>query len=140
MVRSDGLPAVYHLPLTIYYLPAMQGITSTRLGDIYVRREADIVKVRERVRRLTREMGFDGTTQIKITNAVSELPRNIYEYARSGAITLSLATRGAAAAGLHITARDDGPGIDEAKLRSIVRRTYPSPSGLGGGRIGTRPP
>src|ERR671933_305396 len=71
----------------------MQGITSTRLGDIYVRREADIVKVRERVRRLAREMGFDATTQIKITTAVSELTRNIYEYARSGAITLSLARR-----------------------------------------------
>ncbi|MDT7808220.1 MAG: hypothetical protein QOJ70_2033 [Acidobacteriota bacterium] len=116
----------------------MQGITSTRLGDIYIRREADIVKVRERVRRLTREMGFDPTTQIKVTTAVSELTRNIYEYARSGAITLSLARRGAAAIGLHITARDDGPGMDEAKLRSIVRGTYRSTSGLGVGLIGTR--
>ncbi|HEY0171274.1 MAG TPA: ATP-binding protein [Pyrinomonadaceae bacterium] len=116
----------------------MQGITSIRLGDIYVRREADIVKVRERVRRLAREMGFDPTTQIKITTAISELTRNIYEYARSGAITLSFATRGAANAGLMITARDDGPGIDEAKLRSIIRGTYRSPSGLGVGLIGTR--
>ena len=116
----------------------MQGITTTRLGDIYVRREADIVKVRERVRRLAREMGFDATTQIKITTAVSELTRNIYEYARSGAITLSLATRGAKAAGLHMTARDDGPGMDEAKLRSIIRGTYRSASGLGVGLIGTR--
>jgi signal transduction histidine kinase len=116
----------------------MQGIHTTRLGDIYVRREADIVKVRERVRRLAREMGFDPTTQIKITTAVSELTRNIYEYARSGAITLSLATRGAAAAGLQMTARDDGPGMDEAKLRSIVRGAYRSASGLGVGLIGTR--
>ena len=116
----------------------MQGINVTRLGDIYIRREADIVKVRERVRRLAREMGFDPTTQIKITTAVSELTRNIYEYARSGAITLSLATRGAAAAGLQMTARDDGPGMDEAKLRSIVRGTYRSASGLGVGLIGTR--
>jgi len=116
----------------------MQGINATRLGDIYVRREADIVKVRERVRRLAREMGFDATTQIKITTAVSELTRNIYEYARSGAITLSRATRGAAAAGIQITARDDGPGIDEAKLRSITRGTYRSTSGLGVGLIGTR--
>jgi signal transduction histidine kinase len=116
----------------------MQGITLTRLGDIYIRREADIVKVRERVRRLAREMNFDPTTQIKITTAISELTRNIYEYARSGAITLSLAQRGAAAFGLHITARDDGPGIDEAKLRSIVRGTYRSTSGLGVGLIGTR--
>ncbi|MBC7930513.1 MAG: ATP-binding protein [Rubrivivax sp.] len=116
----------------------MQGITSTRLGDIYIRREADIVKVRERVRRLAREMGFDATTQIKITTAVSELTRNIYEYARAGAITLSLAQRGPASTGLHITARDDGPGIDEARLRSIVRGTYRSASGLGVGLIGTR--
>jgi signal transduction histidine kinase len=116
----------------------MQGITATRLGDIYIRREADIVKVRERVRRLAREMGFDPTTQIKITTAVSELTRNIYEYARAGAITLSLATRGAAGVGLQITARDDGPGIDEAKLRSIVRGSYRSTSGLGVGLIGTR--
>jgi signal transduction histidine kinase len=116
----------------------MQGINTIRLGDIYVRREADIVKVRERVRRLAREMGFDSTTQIKITTAVSELTRNIYEYARAGAITLSLATRGATAAGLQITARDDGPGIDEAKLRSIARGTYRSASGLGVGLIGTR--
>ena len=116
----------------------MEGITSTRLGDIYVRREADIVKVRERVRGLAREMGFDPTTQIKITTAVSELTRNIYEYARSGAITLAVAERGAAATGIQITARDDGPGIEEARLRSITRGTYRSPSGLGVGLAGTR--
>ncbi|MCA1635369.1 MAG: sensor histidine kinase [Acidobacteria bacterium] len=116
----------------------MQGITSTRLGDIYVRREADIIKVRERVRRLTREMGFDATTQIKITTAISELTRNIYEYAQAGAITLGVAERGEALTGLHVTARDDGPGMDEAKLRSIIRGTYRSPSGLGVGLIGTR--
>jgi signal transduction histidine kinase len=116
----------------------MQGINPTRLGDIYVRREADIVKVRERVRRLAREMGFDATTQIKITTAVSELTRNIYEYAKAGAITLSVAERGAAATGIHITARDDGPGIDEARLRAITRGSYRSPSGLGVGLSGTR--
>ncbi len=116
----------------------MEGITSTRLGDIYVRREADIVKVRERVRGLAREMGFDPTTQIKITTAVSELTRNIYEYAKSGAITLAVAERGAAATGIQITARDDGPGIEEARLRAITRGTYRSPSGLGVGLAGTR--
>lgn len=115
----------------------MQGINSSRLGDIYVRRESDIVKVRERVRRLAREMGFDATTQIKITTAVSELTRNIYEYAKSGAITLGVAERGPSV-GLQIMARDDGPGMDEAKLRSIVRGQYRSQSGLGVGLIGTR--
>ncbi|HKC63659.1 MAG TPA: ATP-binding protein [Pyrinomonadaceae bacterium] len=115
----------------------MKDITSTRLGDIYVRRESDIVKVRDRVRRLAREMGFDSTTQIKITTAVSEVTRNIYEYAKSGAILLALAERGPDF-GLQVTARDDGPGIDEATLRSIMRGHYQSSSGLGVGLAGTR--
>ncbi len=115
----------------------MKDIVSTRLGDVYVRREADIVKVRDRVRRLAREMGFDSTTQIKITTAVSEVTRNIYEYAQSGAIMLALAERGPDF-GLQVTARDDGPGIDETTLRAIMRGRYQSASGLGVGLSGTR--
>jgi signal transduction histidine kinase len=115
----------------------MKDITSIRLGDVYVRREGDIVKVRERVRRLAREIGFDSTTQIKITTAVSEVTRNIYEYAKSGAISLSLAER-ELDFGLLVMARDDGPGIDEATLRSIMRGNYQSSSGLGVGLSGTR--
>ena len=114
-----------------------EGINSTRLGDIYVRRETDTVKVRDRVRRLAGELGFDPTTQIKITTAVSELTRNIYEYARSGAITLAVAERGPAA-GLQVTARDDGPGIAPERLDSILRGRYRSESGLGVGLVGTR--
>jgi signal transduction histidine kinase len=115
----------------------MDHLASIRLGDIYVRREADIVKVRDRVRRLTREMNFDTTTQIKITTAVSEITRNIYEYARCGAITLAVAERGEDA-GLLVTARDEGPGIDEHTLRSILRGSYRSASGMGVGLSGTR--
>lgn len=115
----------------------MNDVTSTRLGDIYVRREADIIKVRDRIRRLAREMGFDSTTQIKITTAVSEITRNIYEYAKQGAITLSLAERGPDL-GVQITARDDGPGIDDATLKAILRGSYQSVSGLGVGLAGTR--
>jgi signal transduction histidine kinase len=115
----------------------MNDVTSTRLGDIYVRREADIIKVRDRVRRLTRVMGFDSTTQIKVTTAVSEITRNIYEYAKQGAITLALAERGPDV-GLQITARDDGPGIDDTTLKAILRGSYQSASGLGVGLAGTR--
>jgi signal transduction histidine kinase len=116
----------------------MDEIQTTRLGDIYVRREADIVKVRDRVRRLAREIGFDQTTQIKITTAVSELTRNIYEYAHSGAITLAVAQLGPAATGLQITARDEGPGIDERKVGDIMSGRYKSAHGLGVGLAGTR--
>lgn len=113
----------------------MSAVTATRLGDLYVRREGDIIKVRDRVRRLAREMGFDSTTQIKITTAVSEVTRNMYEYAQSGAVSLALAERGMDA-GLQVTARDDGPGISEATLRAIMSGSYQS--GLGVGLTGTR--
>jgi signal transduction histidine kinase len=115
----------------------MEAINITRLGDIYIRREADIVKVRDRVRRLARELGFDQTTQIKITTAVSELTRNIYEYAESGAITLAVAQVGHAA-GLHVTARDSGPGIEPQVLDQIMRGDFRSAHGLGIGLAGTR--
>src|SRR3982751_4082073 len=115
----------------------MKDIHATRLGNVNVRREGEIVKVRERVRRLAREMGFDATTQIKITTAVSEVTRNIYEYAKSGAITLAVAER-EPDVGLMVTARDEGPGIDENTLRAILRGDYHSSSGLGVGLSGTR--
>ncbi|MBA2339487.1 MAG: ATP-binding protein [Pyrinomonadaceae bacterium] len=116
----------------------MQGITSIRLGDIYVRSESDIVRVRERVRTIARDMNFDSTTQIKITTAVSELTRNIYEYAKHGAISLAIAQQGETNTGLMITARDNGPGIKTETLQSILRGSYQSESGLGVGLAGTR--
>ena len=115
----------------------MDTVSTTHLGHIYVRREADIVRVRERARRVARELGFDVTTQIKITTAVSELTRNIYEYAESGAIQFAVAERNGNK-GLLVMARDEGPGIDEGKLRSIMRGNYQSDSGLGVGLMGTR--
>lgn len=117
--------------------PAPDGLARTRLGEIYVLREADIVRVRDRVRRLSRDLGFDPTTQIKITTAVSELTRNIYEYARTGAISLYIVERGGQS-GILITARDEGPGIDDATLRQILRGSYRSASGMGVGLAGTR--
>jgi signal transduction histidine kinase len=112
-------------------------INAIRLGEIYVRRETDIVKVRERVRGLARELGFDTTTQIKITTAVSEVTRNIYEYARHGTISLALAER-EELMGLQVMARDEGPGIDETTLNTILRGGYQSRSGMGIGLSGTR--
>ncbi|HEX8853954.1 MAG TPA: ATP-binding protein, partial [Pyrinomonadaceae bacterium] len=48
------------------------------------------------------------------------------------------AERGPHTAGLLVTARDDGPGIDEARLHAIMRGSYRSFSGLGVGIAGTR--
>src|SRR5215213_3924622 len=61
-----------------------------KIGTILIRNESDLIRVRDRVRLVARELGFDNITQIKLTTAVSELTRNIYEYAGTGSISVSL--------------------------------------------------
>lgn len=110
---------------------------TTKIGELTIYSEADIVRVRDRVRRLVREMEFDPTTQIKITTAVSELTRNICEYAKTGTISLAIVERGHLL-GLQITASDQGPGIEERRLRAALRGDYLSTGGMGIGIAGTR--
>ena len=106
-----------------------------KIGSIFVRSEADIVRVRDRVRMVARELGFDNVTQIKLTTAVSELTRNIYEYARTGSITVSIVERDGQR-GMEIIAEDSGPGI--ANLDNVLSGQFQSNTGLGRGITGSR--
>jgi signal transduction histidine kinase len=117
------------------------GITNDRtprrekIGSIFVRSEADIVRVRDRVRVVAREFGFDNVTQIKLTTAVSELTRNIYEYARTGSITVSIIERDGQT-GMEIVAEDSGPGISD--LDKVLSGQFQSKTGLGRGITGSQ--
>ncbi len=106
-----------------------------KIGSIFIRSEADIVRVRDRVRLVARELGFDNVTQIKLTTAVSELTRNIYEYARAGSITVSIIERDGQT-GMEIIAEDSGPGI--ANLDKVLSGQFQSKTGLGRGIAGSQ--
>ncbi|HJQ67718.1 MAG TPA: ATP-binding protein [Blastocatellia bacterium] len=106
-----------------------------KIGSIFIRSEADIVRVRDRIRLVAREFGFDNVAQIKLTTAVSELTRNIYEYARTGSITVSVVER-RGQTGIEIIAEDSGPGI--ANLDEILSGRFQSKTGLGRGISGSR--
>ncbi|HXG95004.1 MAG TPA: ATP-binding protein [Blastocatellia bacterium] len=106
-----------------------------KIGSIFVKSEADIVRVRDRVRLAARELGFDNVSQIKLTTAVSELTRNIYEYARTGSITVSVIERDGRV-GMEIICEDQGPGI--ADLDKVISGEFQSKSGLGRGLSGSR--
>jgi serine/threonine-protein kinase RsbT len=93
------------------------------------------VKVRERVRRLAREIGFDSTTQIKITTAISEVTRNIISYAGHGEVSLRLVQDGSKR-GISIVAHDEGPGI--ADIFSAMQDGYSTSGGLGLGLPGSK--
>lgn len=106
-----------------------------KIGSIFIRSEADLTRVRDRIRLVAREMGFDNVTQIKMTTVASELTRNIYEYAQTGSITVSVIER-EGRKGMEILCEDSGPGI--ADLERILAGEFTSRTGLGKGISGSR--
>ena len=102
---------------------------------ISIRSGADIVAARLQGRQLAAEAGFSGTDQTIIATAISELARNIVEYARGGEIRLSL-LQDANTRGIRVEAHDDGPGI--ANIELAMQDGYSTGGGMGLGLPGTR--
>lgn len=95
----------------------------------------DIVTARQEVRRLASQVGFDGMDLTVVATAVSEIARNIIEYAVSGEIVIRAAVD-AGRPGIVIVATDEGPGIpdvDQAMLDG-----FSTGKGLGIGLPGAR--
>src|SRR5712691_2366702 len=97
--------------------------------------EADIVTARQKGRSLAVELGFQGADLTLIATAISEVSRNIVEYAQRGEIVLRPANNGNRR-GLSIVARDDGPGIPD--VAQAMQYGYSSRRGLGVGLPGAK--
>jgi serine/threonine-protein kinase RsbT len=102
---------------------------------ISIRSDSDIVAARQAGRLLARRIGFMGSDLTFIAAAISEVARNIVEYARHGEIELTLTHRGSAT-GILVVARDRGPGI--ADLQKAMEDGYSTGSSLGMGLPGAR--
>ena len=107
----------------------------TRLLQIAIAVETDIVLVRGRTRRLAELIGFDAQDQTRITTAVSEIARNAYEYARGGIIEFRL-TGEPGGQSFVVVVRDRGPGI--ADLPAVLAGSHKSATGMGVGLLGAR--
>src|SRR5207237_9228406 len=75
---------------------------------------------------------FDSTL---ITAAVTEMSRNMLEYAEQGEVTISLLKNGTKS-GVKIVVKDCGPGI--ADISQVMQDGYSSRKGLGIGLPGTK--
>lgn len=106
-----------------------------KIGSILIRSESDLTRVRDRIRLAAREMGFDNVTQIKLTTVASELTRNIYEYARTGSITVAVIEKDGRK-GMEIVCEDNGPGISD--LDKVLSGQFTSKTGLGKGLSGSQ--
>jgi signal transduction histidine kinase len=97
--------------------------------------EFDVIAARQRARQIAAACGFGSVDQARIGTVVSELARNIFNYAGAG--TVSFAVEGAIAPQhLLITLEDQGAGI--ADIEQILSGAYRSPSGMGLGILSAR--
>ncbi len=79
---------------------------------------ADIIAARHHCRTLGSHAGFPQSTVTVIATAVSEIARNIVEYAKDGEMTMNLVNDGPKT-GIEIVAVDRGPGIPD--VSAVIR-------------------
>lgn len=102
---------------------------------IQVTCDADIVEARLAARKMAEHLGFSGTELVVIATAVSEMARNILEYAKTGEVVV-FPIQNSGRSGLEVIARDSGPGIQDLEL--AMQDGFSTGRGLGLGLPGTR--
>lgn len=97
--------------------------------------DKDVVVARQAGRSLALQAGFSESQATLVATAISELSRNIVNYASRGTVAMRL-VRTANRVGLTIVAEDAGRGIPDVHL--AMRDGYSSSGGLGLGLPGVR--
>ncbi len=97
--------------------------------------DSDIVIARQKGRAMAERVGFSGSNLAVVATAISEVARNIVEYAKTGEIVLKTVNQGGKQ-GLVVVARDEGPGIPDIAL--AMQDGYSTAKGLGLGLPGAR--
>ncbi|MGB9991284.1 ATP-binding protein [Massilia sp. SM-13] len=108
---------------------------SLRILSMNVRAELDVVASRQRARHIAALCGFNSQDQARIATAVSELARNVYNYAREGRVDFAVEGETTPQL-LVITIEDRGPGI--VNLDLVLSGRYQSSTGMGLGILGAR--
>jgi serine/threonine-protein kinase RsbT len=103
--------------------------------EIRIDKEADIVEVRQRVRELAKQHGFDQFAVAALTTAASELSRNVWVHAQKGVARISV-LRDRSRVGLELDFIDHGPGI--ADLNRALAGGFSTAKSLGLGLSGTK--
>jgi serine/threonine-protein kinase RsbT len=90
---------------------------------------------RQEGRRLAEQAGMNGSDLTVVATAISEVARNIVEYAKHGEIALKIVQH-SNRRGIQVIARDQGPGI--ADIDRAMQDGYSTGKGLGLGLPGSR--
>ncbi len=101
---------------------------------VHVRMEADILTARRTGKAMAGRLGFSDADAVLIATAISEIARNMLEYAGGGVMRFRVLQ--APRAGLEIRAEDQGPGIQDVEL--AMRDGYSTGGGMGLGLPGAK--
>jgi serine/threonine-protein kinase RsbT len=97
--------------------------------------DGDIVTARMAARSLAADVGFKGADLVMIATAVSEIARNVIQYAQTGEVVLSVVHNNLKR-GLEVVTRDRGPGI--TNIQQAMCEGFSTSKGLGLGLPGSR--
>lgn len=134
---ADGLRALLGEAGTRNVIAELTRMTTDKPSgplEIELRVEPDIARARLAARDLCQSLGTSALIVQKLATIVSELARNMVSYAHGGTLVIRRCDGGRRC--LHVSARDQGPGI--ANLDEILSGRYRSRSGLGLGILGTK--
>jgi signal transduction histidine kinase/ActR/RegA family two-component response regulator len=106
-----------------------------RILTVGIQAEFDVVACRQRARQIAALCGFGMQDQARIATAVSEIARNVFNYAAPGRAEFLIEGETAPQV-LTIRIEDHGPGI--ADLDAILAGHYKSPTGMGMGLLGAQ--
>ncbi len=110
-------------------------ITKENEARVPVQSPADIRAARQQGRAVASQGGFSSSDLTLIGMAISEVARNIVEYAREGEVVITLINN-AHKTGVEIVAADSGPGIGDVSM--VMQDGYSTGNGLGIGLPGVR--
>ena len=102
---------------------------------VAIRTDRDIVEARQTGRQLAIEIGFSPGDATVVSAAISEIARNIFQYAGQGEVSL-LAVKRDERHGVQVIATDHGPGI--ADLQKCMMDGYSTSGSLGLGLPGAK--
>ena len=102
---------------------------------IPVRSDLDIIAARQAGREMSRALGFGIVDQTRIVTTISELARNVFNYAGGGTLTLNV-VEASHRQGIEIICEDSGPGIPD--VERALKGGYSTSNGLGRGIAGSK--
>ena len=102
---------------------------------VRIHNATDIMDARQQGRAVASQGGFSTSDLTIIATAISEIARNILEFADEGEVTITL-LNSPHRKGIEIVAADQGPGIGDVSL--VMRDGYSTGHGLGIGLPGAK--